>query len=51
MVLHQRVNLLKDPGEVMVGVPYASALLAILGVRLSPVAFAGWIGVFITALT
>jgi hypothetical protein len=26
--LHQGVNLLNDPGEFMVGVPYASALLA-----------------------
>jgi membrane-associated protease RseP (regulator of RpoE activity) len=29
--LHQGVNLLNDPHEFMVGVPYASALLAILG--------------------
>lgn len=31
--LHQGVNLLRDPGEFMVGVPYAVALLAILGVH------------------
>lgn len=31
--LHQGVNLLRDPGQFMAGVPYAAALLAILGVH------------------
>jgi membrane-associated protease RseP (regulator of RpoE activity) len=31
--LHQGVNLFSDPGQFLVGVPYAAALLAILGVH------------------
>jgi Zn-dependent protease len=31
--LHQGVNLLADPGQFLIGVPYAAALLAILGVH------------------
>ena len=31
--LHQGVNLLRDPGQFMAGVPYAAALLGILGVH------------------
>ena len=47
--LHQGVNLLDDPGEFMVGVPYASALLAILGVHEFGHYFAArWHGVDVT---
>ncbi len=47
--LHQGVNLLNDPGKFMVGVPYASALLAILGVHEFGHYFAArWHGVDVT---
>jgi hypothetical protein len=47
--LHQGVNLLTDPGQFMVGVPYAAALLAILGVHeFGHYFMARWHGVDVT---
>lgn len=47
--LHQGVNLLRDPGQFMIGVPYAAALLAILGVHEFGHYFvARWHGVHVT---
>jgi hypothetical protein len=47
--LHQGVNLLSDPGRFMAGVPYAAALLAILGVHEFGHYFAArWHGVDVT---
>ena len=47
--LHQGVNLLRDPGQFMTGVPYAAALLAILGVHeLGHYVVARWHGVDVT---
>lgn len=47
--LHQGINLLQQPGQVMVGVPYAASLLAILGVHEFGHYLAGrWHGVNVT---
>ena len=47
--LHQGVNLLADPQQLMVGVPYAAALLAILGVHeMGHFIVARWHGVDVT---
>ena len=47
--LHQGVNLLADPEHLMVGVPYAAALLAILGVHeMGHFVVARWHGVDVT---
>jgi membrane-associated protease RseP (regulator of RpoE activity) len=47
--LHQGVNLLADPGQFAIGVPYAAALLAILGVHeMGHFVVARWHGVDVT---
>jgi hypothetical protein len=47
--LHQGVNLLADPGQFTVGVPYAAALLGILGVHeMGHFVVARWHGVDVT---
>lgn len=47
--LHQGINLAADPGQLLVGVPYAAALLAILGVHeMGHFLVARWHGVAVT---
>jgi hypothetical protein len=47
--LHRGINLLDDPEQLMVGVPYAAALLAILGVHeMGHFVVARWHGVDVT---